>query len=233
MSQVVLNVLCEGRSEETFVKSVLKAYLMEFGVVVKSQMLLTNKKRNFRGGMISFERAKQDILLWIKQHREQTYETHYFTTMFDYYALPTDFPCYADAQKAGDGYAAVDLIEKSFKEDIHHSHFIPYIQLYEFESLVFCGLEQLLNEYPNMERQIEELRAALHSCGDNPEAIDSGQETAPSKRLIAAVAPTYRYDKKATGEYVTKQVGIPQLKMRCRHFKEWIEKLEKLGSEND
>jgi len=49
--------------------------------------------------MISYERAKNDLLLWIKQHSTKTYETHYFTTMFDLYALPDDFPGFAAANK--------------------------------------------------------------------------------------------------------------------------------------
>ncbi len=88
MSQVILNVLCEGQTEDRFAQNVLKPYLKNFRIVVKTQLLLTNRKKDIRGGMISYERVKTDLSLWIKQHSRKTYETHYFTTMFDLYALP-------------------------------------------------------------------------------------------------------------------------------------------------
>jgi len=47
MNQIILNVLCEGPTEDRFVQKVLKPYLKDFGIVVKTQLLLTNKKKIF------------------------------------------------------------------------------------------------------------------------------------------------------------------------------------------
>ena len=35
----------------------------------------------------------------------------------------------------------------------------------------------------------------------------------------------YNYNKPATGKDVTKSVGMDELRARCSHFNEWIEKL--------
>lgn len=114
MSLVVLNVLCEGQTEDRFAQKVLKPYLKDFGITVKTQLLLTNRRRKIRGGMISSERAVTDLRLWIKQHGRKTSETHYFTTMFDLYKLPNDFPGYKDAHKAVDCHIAVSKLEEAF-----------------------------------------------------------------------------------------------------------------------
>lgn len=228
MSQVILNVLCEGQTEDRFAQNVLKPYLKNFGIVVKTQLLLTNKKKNIRGGMISYERAKSDLSLWIKQHSTKTYETHYFTTMFDLYALPDDFPGYEVANRKTDCYDTVQLLEEEFGKDINSDRFIPYIQLHEFEALVFCGLEHLLVDYPDMTGEVESLKGILPRYDQNPEKINNSAVTAPSKRIIKAFELKHHYDKPKLGESVTSKVGIIGLKEKCFHFKEWIEKLEQI-----
>ena len=232
MSQVVLNVLCEGQTEERFVKKVLRPYLKDFGVVVKAQLLLTNKQKNIRGGMISYERAKTDLKLWMKQHDKRTYETHYFTTMFDLYKLPDDFPGYEEARKTADCYAMVRKFEEEFGKDITYCRFIPYIQLHEFEALVFCGLAYLLEDYSDMTKEIEQLEKIVDEYEGNPEKIDEGSETAPSKRIIKFFEAKHHYDKAKSGELVTEKVGISGLKKKCPHFKEWIERLENMSKRN-
>lgn len=231
MSIVILNVLCEGQTEDRFANSVLKEHLKNFGIVVKTTILVTNKKKNIRGGMLSYQQAKTDLALLIKQHSKKTYEKHFYTTMFDLYALPNNFPGYADAIKIPDCYAITKKLEEEFGRDINHHQFIPYIQLHEFEALVFCGLEHLLIDYPDMTKQVEELKKVLVSYGDNPEKINNSPVTAPSKRIIKAFESKHHYDKPKSGELVTGKVGIPLLKEKCLHFKEWIENLEKIAIE--
>ena len=230
MNQVILNVLCEGQTEERFVKKVLKPYLKNFGSIVKAQLLLTSKKKNVRGGMISYERAKTDLNLWNKQHIRNTHETHFFTTMFDFYKLPKDFPGYKDALKTTNCYAAIGKLEKDFKLDIKINRFIPYIQLHEFEALVFCGLDHLLEDYPDMGCEVEYLKTIVKEFDNNPEKINNRPESSPSKRIINSFKSKHHYDKPKSGELVTSSVGIPLLKARCIHFKEWIEKLEKIAT---
>lgn len=230
MSQKILNVLCEGQTEERFSEKVLRPYLKDFGIIVKTQLLLTNRKRNIRGGMISYQRANMDLTLWIKQHSKKTYEEHYFTTMFDFYKLPDDFPGYKEAHNTTDCYDAIKRLEDAFSTDINCQRFRPYIQLHEFEALVFCGIEHLLEEYPDMIKEVEKLNKIVDEYDGIPEKINNSPETAPSKRIINAFELRHNYDKPKLGELVTGRVGIPALKEKCRHFREWIESLEKIAA---
>ena len=63
----------------------------------------------------------------------------------------------------------------------------------------------------------------------NPELINNSPETAPSKRIIKAIEGDkkthYNYNKPKTGKIVTKYIGIDELRSKCKHFDEWIEKL--------
>jgi hypothetical protein len=79
----------------------------------------------------------------------------WFTTMFDLYALPNDFPGFDDSLKTGDKYEWVRMLEKQFGKDINHHRFIPYIQLHEFETLVLASPQMLDWEYLEHEKYFE------------------------------------------------------------------------------
>ena len=228
-SKAFLNVLCEGHTEEEFVKHVLRPYLQPFNITTRYQLLETSHKKNSRGGLLSYQQASGDLTLWIKQVAHRASEIHYFTTMFDLYALPNDFPQYEEAQKIHDTYTKVEKLETAFKEKIDYERFIPYIQIHEFEALLFCGIEQLAQKYNACAKDIRKLEYAVKEYKGNPEMINGGKSTAPSKRIINTIEKTYHYNKPQTGWEITAQIGITKLKERCRHFSEWIEKLEDLG----
>lgn len=96
MKAKIIHVLCEGQTEQGFVEEVLRPYLQAQGVAgVKSILITTNKKKNARGGMLSYAQAVTDLELLRKMKMDGEYERHVFTTMFDLYALPDDFPGYA------------------------------------------------------------------------------------------------------------------------------------------
>ena len=229
MSQVILNILCEGQTEDRFANQVLKQYLKGYEIVIKTTILLTNKKKNIRGGILSYQQAKSDLGLLIKQHSKKTFEKHYYTTMFDLYALPSDFPSYEEANKIQDCYSVVKKLEEKFAEDIDCEKFIPYIQLHEFEALVFCGLEHLLIDYPDMAKQVSNLQKVVEAYEYNTEKINNSPQTAPSKRIIKEFERFHNYDKPKSGTLVTSRIGIEKLKNSCLHFKEWIEKLKNLS----
>jgi hypothetical protein len=231
MNQIILNILCEGQTEERFVNDVLKSYLKNFDIVVKPIILQTSKKKKTKGGMFSYTQAKNDLELLFKQHAKKIFEEHYYTTMFDLYALPDDFPGYSDAKKLSDCYKEVEILEQSFAREISFYKFIPYIQLHEFEALVFCGLEHLLIDYPDMGSQVKNLQKVVGQHANNTEKINNSPETAPSKRIIKEFESKHHYDKPKSGAFVTGKVGIEVLKSKCIHFKEWIEKLERLNTQ--
>lgn len=225
----ILNILCEGVTEELFVKRVLKEHLSAQGVIVKAQLLLTNSKLNARGGILSYQQVKGDLQRWVKVNAGKKNEEHYYTTMIDLYALPDDFPEYKEAVKVMDVYQRVRKLEEGFGNDMNMSDFIPYIQLHEYEALVFCGLEFLPEYYPQSAQAVKKLQKVLEQFSGNPEKIDSGRTTVPSKRLGDALSAVhYHYEKTRVGVEIALRVGLPALRERCRHFDAWIQRLEQI-----
>lgn len=90
---VRLNFIVEGQTEETFVNQSLKPHLSHFSISVSARVVTTRKKRGvkYRGGLSTYLKAQRDIILWTKQDKNADVR---FTTMFDLYGLPTDFPGY-------------------------------------------------------------------------------------------------------------------------------------------
>lgn len=105
--------------------------------------------------------------------------------------------------------------------------FISYISLYEFEALIFSDLSILRRIYFDNDRQIDELVALSQEV--NPELINEDPETCPSKRIKKAIRS---YNKRFAGSRVAKAIGLSKIRSRCKHFDEWIGKLERLAKES-
>lgn len=230
MKLKIVYVLCEGQTEQGFVEEVLKPYLIKQGIgSVKSILISTDKKKNTSGGMFSFEQAHKHLELLDKMYQDNDYERYIFTTMFDYYALPSSFPGYNESKKIEDRYQRIEYLENEFGKNEGKKRFVPYLQLHEFEALVFCGIEYLAELYPGCKKRIKVLHDTMSKFG-NPELINNNPNTAPSKRIIKSIEgdnkkTLYHYNKPSTGKYITKQVGVEVLREKCRHFNDWIEKL--------
>lgn len=229
MKAKIIHVLCEGQTEQGFVEKVLRPYLQDNGIKgVNGILITTNKKKNARGGLLSYNHALTDLRILQRTKIDGDFERHIFTTMFDFYALPDDFPGFEKIKTIRDPYLKVSNLEKDFADEINDNRFIPYIQLHEFEALLFCGIEYIAELYPGCEKRCEQLTQALQNVG-NPELINNSPHTAPSKRIIKAIEGDnkthYNYNKPKTGRFVTEKIGIDELRSKCKHFDEWIEKL--------
>ena len=220
----ILHVLCEGQTEERFVREVLAPYLGQHDIFPKPILLLTSKKKNARGGMVSYPQARRDLGILMKRYRDNAAEHHIFTTMFDYYALPDEFPGTEKAMHIQDVRQRIAMIEEEFWKEVGSDAFVPYIQLHEFEALLFTDICRLTDEYPHSEAAIRQLKAETDPLGD-PEMINSSQETAPSKRIIKALEGYYHYNKVKSGATITSLIGMERMLQSCRHFREWVERI--------
>ena len=149
-----------------------------------------------------------------------------FTTMFDLYGLPRDFPGYDEARALTDSYERVSVLEGALGEDISDHRFIPYIQLHEFEALLFSCPRKLETQFYERGDEIQQL-IEMASAFDSPELIDDGCDTAPSKRIISKI-PEYERRKVSAGPIVAEKIGLSTLRSECRHFGEWIDRLESI-----
>lgn len=228
MNFVILHILCEGQTEERFVKEILTPYLQQFSIYPKPILLLTSKKKNVRGGMLSYAQARRDMDICIRQHQDKGCERHMFTTMFDYYALPEDFPGFAETENEQDVRHRVSILERAYAEQFPTDRLIPYLQLHEFEALLFTDIEKLVVDYPEAENQIAQLKAET-AMYDDPEMINNHPDTAPSKRIIHALDDRYNYNKVKSGAAVASAISLDAILARCLHFRQWIESIKSLA----
>lgn len=228
MRYIILHVICEGPTEDRFVKKILAPFLQQYNIYPKTILLTTSRKKNAYGGMLSYTQAKTDIELCMKRHTNNCNEFHLFTTMFDYYALPNDFPGYYESKNIQDVRIRIKHLEESFASDINRSNFIPYLQLHEFEALLFTDIGKLKEEYPKAEKGIAKLKEATESYSD-PELINNHPDTAPSKRIIKALKNIYNYDKVKSGTATASYIGLDNILNSCRHFREWIDCIKSFG----
>ena len=223
-----LVAIVEGETEQTFVRDQLASYLALHGTAVWAVLPGRNRKR---GGVKKWEVARQDIVRTLKEGR-------YCTTMMDYYAMPDDWPGRADAKSlAWDERAS--HVEAQLLEDVvavmgqkfDSQFFIPYVQLHEFEALAFADVAVLASvvaplSQSSRERIEQQFSRILDKAG-NPEAIDDGIETCPSRRIIGVVKA---YKKRIHGPIVTGRIGLELLRARCDHFASWLKRIENIGS---
>ena len=126
MKAKIIHVLCEGQTEQGFVEAVLKPYLIKNGVTaVKTVLVTTNKKKNARGGAVSYAHAEYDLNVMLSSNIDNEYERHIFTTMFDLYALPDSFPGYQDAHAIVERYGRVVAFELAWSDAVGSQRFIP------------------------------------------------------------------------------------------------------------
>ena len=177
--------------------------------------------RKHRGGGGSYELARNDITRWLKEDGNPDAR---FTTMFDLYALPWDFPGYETAGQVTDPRQRVASLEAALKDDIDDWRFIPYLQLHEFEALLLADPQKMEVQFPASGDGIRKL-VETASLFESPELIDDGRDTAPSKRISHTI-PEYYGRKASVGPLVAGYIGLAALRSKCEHFGEWLNRLE-------
>lgn len=110
-------------------------------------------------------------------------------------------------------------MEKAIKNDINDWRFYPYIQLHEFEAVLFSSDKGFIKYFD--EDNTLELQEIIDKY-ENPEDINSTPDGAPSKRLLRIVP---EYDKVMYGNIIALEIGITTILDRCPRFKKWVNTL--------
>ncbi|MCI9132672.1 MAG: DUF4276 family protein [Lachnospiraceae bacterium] len=216
-------VVTEGQSETNFVNKVMiphfggRCSLIPITVVTKAD---GRHGKIYKGGVTNYQQIRNTLVKALAISSKS--KDSYVTTMFDFYRLPTDVPGIADARKIHDPYDKVELIEREIlkAEKGNEKFFFPYIELHEFEAMLFSDLTKLEEAYFDYDLTPLKECARMQS---NPELINDGDETAPSKRIINCINC---YDKANVGVGVLEKIGIENISCKCRHFSEWIRHIE-------
>ncbi len=206
-------ILVEGRTEEKFIKSILNPFLLNSNIYAHPILLKTTP--GHQGGLPKYIKIRTHVFNLL---RSVPNPYSLVTTMFDYYKLPNDFPG-KNSIPSGSIYVKVKHIEDAFFNDIGSDNFLPYIQIHEFEALLFASMNGFEKKFP---RCADKFREILKNSGNNPELINDLEP--PSKRIISVVREFYSKDFRKTldGLEIAKSVGIENMMENCEHFRKWV-----------
>ena len=214
-------VICEGRTETTVVKNVIAPELGMKGVFLSPIPLGGSGK----SGDVTFPRLMRDI-----RNQLYSFRNCYCSTMFDYYGLDDDFPGKSEARKKSalsqKKVAVCDALSNELAKKLDEGpmqRFLPYVQMHEFEGLLFSDPDQLALVLGRQDL-IQQFRAIRNSF-DTPEHINDNPVTAPSKRLQSLVP---RYRKVQMGERAARAMTLKKIRRECPLFDAWLNKLENL-----
>jgi len=215
MIRIAISV--EGPTEMEFCKKVLTPFLRNYNIEMIPVTICTSKDkcgRKSKGGSVNVDRIKSEVAKLLPSH-------DYVTTFYDFYGFhnrPTD---------------DIEELEKILFELFNNTKFIPYIQKYEFETLLFSKPEYY-EEYFEDSRVTDAMKQIIMKFQKDIEKINDSPQTAPSKRmekLFDEVGESY--DKVFHGEGIAGDIGIDTIRKRAKRFNGWIEKIISLGAIND
>ena len=217
--------MVEGQTEETFVRDILTAELSERSVISDVHRITTGRKRGTvnRGGFVGYTHLRRDLSLWMKQDKSSGAR---FTTMFDLYRLPVDFPWIDECRTRSDPFQKIKILKSELANDLDDYRLIPYIQLHEFEALLFSDPAAFLSAFPENHFEVAEL-GRIRQAFASPEHIDDGPHTAPSKQICRLLKG---YAKTSHGRTIAKTIGLTRMRSECANFDAWVGELFQLSN---
>lgn len=212
-----LLIICEGQTEEKFCDQVLKDHFANLNISIEYPLIAYSG-----GGIVPWPNLKNEIEI-----HHLTDPDRFITTFIDYYGLYSHhrFPEWAVAHTQVDKGIRMNTLENAMLADMGIAivpKFIPNILLHEFETLVLSDHSVFDQYYEPSEFNNAGLAAI---CAMDPESVNNGITTAPSKRLIANI-PTY--GKVNDGVELCLLIGLDNIRARCPRFDSWITKLENI-----
>ncbi|MEG0559718.1 MAG: DUF4276 family protein [Muribaculaceae bacterium] len=210
-----LFIIVEGQTEQEFVKEILSPYLQANNIHNVVPILINTSKIG-RGGFVNYKHLENTINGLLHQSPKNDFIV---TTFVDFFRIPKSIPKYSECMSLGSRICQVNALENAISEKIGDNRFIPYIQLHEFEALLFSnnnGFEYFYDEIISSQTNkiINQYR--------NPEDINTTPNGAPSKRILAIKKD---YDKVIEGNLIAMEVGINSILKECPRFKSWIDNL--------
>ncbi len=219
-------VVCEGRTEASFVRAVLAPDLGRRSVFLQPRLIPTSS--GAKGGALNGQRVLRFLRNALRERRDA-----YVTTFFDLYGLPADFPGVRDAKARTDMADRAEAIERALHAEAvrlaecRQERFFPHIQPCEFEALLFSDTARFADVQPKWQGAIASLDAVRRAAG-GPERVNDGPKTYPSARLRGALHP--KYNKVRHGLAVAARIGLDRMRAECPRFDRWIAHMESLAA---
>lgn len=207
-----VRIICEGQTEEAFVNNLLAPYFSQHNILVTAPLI---GKPGHKGGNVNLPRLLVDLGKILNGDRSA-----YCTTLLDYYGLPSDFPGKKEAEQQNELAKKNEVIHRALHKAVEESlgsgaasRFIPYIQMYEFEALLFSD-PKLMEDKLKVKGFV-----AIRESFDSPEHINNSPQTAPSKRILS-LYPTY--NKVLDGSVLAQNITLDIIRQECPLFDGWL-----------
>ena len=211
-----LIIVCVGATEQEFCQTVLSPYFYRKDILVETPTI-----KHSCGGIVAWGTLKKQLI----QHLNE--EGVIVTTLIDFYRIKDSFqfPGWMEAKTIEPYQTKMEYLFQQMAEDMQEnlrSRFVPYIQLHEFEGLLFSDISAFKKNFSKKECDFQAIEFAISSF-PTPEEINNGPNTAPSVRLKNAIKG---YQKDIYGGFLADDIGLPTIRERCPLFNQWIERLE-------
>lgn len=213
-----LIIICEGPTEREFCLSILAPYFIHSGISIQATLI-----QKSMGGIVKWQEIRKQVINTLNQD-----PSVYVSLFIDYYGLYAKylFPKWDECEATVDRSKRMTILEQGMEEDIPDAiryRFIPYIQLHEFEGLLFIDYKYFTQQF-----EITELNHRLEfqkvfEDHPNPELINNGKETAPSKRLMKYIQG---YNKPIYGNILAECIGVENIRAKCPRFNTWLQNIE-------
>lgn len=213
-------IICEGETEKEFCTKILSPFFISKNIFIQSPLI-----KKSMGGIVRWSILKREIDNYLKE------KDVFVTTLIDYYGLYSkyQFPAWEESNKVLDKNKRMDVLEKTMSRDIEDSvkhRFFPYIQLHEFEGLLFNDINIFYEQIPPKELiNITLLKQTFQDYPDNPEMINNNKETSPSNRLMSIISG---YNKIVHGNYLADAIGLDRSRNKSPRFNKWLQDIENL-----
>lgn len=215
-----LYFIVEGETEEEFINRLLIPYLYGRGLTGNIQALLIFVSGGGHGhsNVEHFLNTIEPVLYYQGEP--------VITSLLDYFRFPRQRADFAACSTLASADAQADCLQQALLTAVHsirpYRHFLPYVQLHEFEALLFADAAGHELQPAGIQTEV----AAVVAAYPNPEQINSRPENAPSKRLATIYrAHQQTYRKVADAVDIAELIGIERLLERCPRFASWLESL--------
>ena len=210
-------IICEGPTEKEFCEKVLAPYLFQQEVDIQAPLIKISG-----GGIVKWDYLRRQV----ENHLKES-SSVFVSTLIDYYGIyqKYNFPKWGEGNKINDKNDRMLFLEKAMNKDISESlqyRFIPYLQLHEFEALLFIDLQTFYEQVPRSDLVgIDELEDTFAKY-INPEMINNSKDTSPGHRLERIIKG---YKKPLYGHYLAEAIGIERIRSKCPRFNNWVQTL--------
>ena len=206
-----LSISVEGATEEEFTKEVLTAHLRSYRVEAQPILIGRGRHGGQGGGNVSAGRLASEMA-----HLHRSFDV--VTSLVDFYGFKDK------------GGTTVDDLEVLLRREIERKvgrseeRVLPYVQMHEFEGLLFSDVTAF-SELPDIQPGTVDRLRGIRERFVTPEDINDNEATSPGKRIVGLI-PHYR--KALHGPLIAMKLGLEAIRSECPRFDSWVTRLESL-----